>query len=242
MLKTVDTVLRNRAEVQRRGGVSAGVSAGRDIRAGATFRGKQNVKVVRGMPTSEAELRLRFADRAKFLRDNPPGTSRDDSIQDGIPKAPFKPKKQIVKTLKHPRRTGEFKAVRKALSKRSSVSARADDSSKVFKPTKGRLPKRSRDLVPTVSEVIVDGAPQKVLDSKAILSILDAPKRESIRSVRDIRAGANLRPKREPATKCAGGAKRANPWISHVKAYSKKHNIPYRDAMSRAKASYKPSR
>ena len=31
----------------------------------------------------------------------------------------------------------------------------------------------------------------------------------------------------------------ANSWIEHVKAYAKKHKISYREAMSKAKASYK---
>lgn len=38
--------------------------------------------------------------------------------------------------------------------------------------------------------------------------------------------------------KRAGVRAGANPWISHVKAYAKKHHISYRDAMSRARASY----
>lgn len=32
----------------------------------------------------------------------------------------------------------------------------------------------------------------------------------------------------------------ASKWIEFVKAYSKKHNISYKEAMSKAKASYKP--
>ena len=31
----------------------------------------------------------------------------------------------------------------------------------------------------------------------------------------------------------------ANAWINHVKAYAKKHKCSYREAMSKAKASYK---
>ena len=31
----------------------------------------------------------------------------------------------------------------------------------------------------------------------------------------------------------------SNAWISHVKAYAKKHKCSYREAMSKAKASYK---
>ena len=34
------------------------------------------------------------------------------------------------------------------------------------------------------------------------------------------------------------GAK-TNPWIAHVKAYAKKHNISYGDAISKARPSYK---
>ena len=33
-----------------------------------------------------------------------------------------------------------------------------------------------------------------------------------------------------------------NPWITHVKAYAKKHNLKYGDALSKAKASYKPKK
>jgi hypothetical protein len=39
--------------------------------------------------------------------------------------------------------------------------------------------------------------------------------------------------------KRAGGARKANPWISHVKAYSKKHKCSYKDAMKCAAATYK---
>ena len=39
--------------------------------------------------------------------------------------------------------------------------------------------------------------------------------------------------------KRAGGARKANPWISHVKAYSKKHKCSYKDAMKCAGATYK---
>ena len=31
----------------------------------------------------------------------------------------------------------------------------------------------------------------------------------------------------------------ASEWINHVKAYQKKHNVSYKEAMSKAKASYK---
>ena len=37
----------------------------------------------------------------------------------------------------------------------------------------------------------------------------------------------------------AGGAKRSSPWIQHVKDYSKAHNVSYKEAMSKAKATYK---
>ena len=37
-----------------------------------------------------------------------------------------------------------------------------------------------------------------------------------------------------------GGLKKANPWIEHVKAYAKEHNISYRDAIKESKSSYKP--
>jgi hypothetical protein len=30
-----------------------------------------------------------------------------------------------------------------------------------------------------------------------------------------------------------------NKWIAHVKAYAKKHNISYKDALKKAKSSYK---
>jgi len=36
-----------------------------------------------------------------------------------------------------------------------------------------------------------------------------------------------------------GGAKRSSPWIQHVKDYSKANNITYKEAMSKAKATYK---
>ena len=31
----------------------------------------------------------------------------------------------------------------------------------------------------------------------------------------------------------------ANPWITHVKQYAKTHNISYREALKRAKSTYK---
>ena len=30
-----------------------------------------------------------------------------------------------------------------------------------------------------------------------------------------------------------------NPWIAHVKAFAKKHKIPYGEAIARARATYK---
>ena len=53
--------------------------------------------------------------------------------------------------------------------------------------------------------------------------------------------GAGKRKKRGGASVGAGskaGAK-SNPWIAHVKAYAKKHNISYGDAISKARPSYK---
>lgn len=35
------------------------------------------------------------------------------------------------------------------------------------------------------------------------------------------------------------GFKTGNRWVTHVKAYAKKHNVSYREALSKAKASYK---
>lgn len=32
----------------------------------------------------------------------------------------------------------------------------------------------------------------------------------------------------------------ASEWLDHVKAYAKKNNVSYKEAMSKAKASYKP--
>ena len=31
-----------------------------------------------------------------------------------------------------------------------------------------------------------------------------------------------------------------NPWISHVKHYAKQHNISYKEALKKAKSSYRP--
>ena len=36
-----------------------------------------------------------------------------------------------------------------------------------------------------------------------------------------------------------GGAKSPSPWIQHVKAFSQKHNIPYKEALSKAVPSYR---
>ena len=43
----------------------------------------------------------------------------------------------------------------------------------------------------------------------------------------------------EKAKSIAGGAKKSSPWIQHVKDYSKAHNISYKEATSKAKATYK---
>ena len=40
-------------------------------------------------------------------------------------------------------------------------------------------------------------------------------------------------------SKMFGGAKRPSPWIQHVKAFSQKHNIPYKEALSKAGPSYR---
>ena len=54
-------------------------------------------------------------------------------------------------------------------------------------------------------------------------------------------SGANgagrRRKKRGGASVGAGG--KTNPWIAHVKAYAKKHNLSYGDAISKARPSYK---
>ena len=31
-----------------------------------------------------------------------------------------------------------------------------------------------------------------------------------------------------------------NPWISHVKHYAKQHNVSYKEALKKAKSSYRP--
>ena len=53
-------------------------------------------------------------------------------------------------------------------------------------------------------------------------------------------SGANgagrRRKKRGGASVGAGG--KTNPWIAHVKAYAKKHNLSYGDAISKARPSY----
>ena len=54
-------------------------------------------------------------------------------------------------------------------------------------------------------------------------------------------SGANgagrRRKKRGGASVGAGG--KTNPWIAHVKAYAKKHNLSYGDAISKARSSYR---
>ena len=37
----------------------------------------------------------------------------------------------------------------------------------------------------------------------------------------------------------AGGARKPSAWIAHVKSYASEHGIPYKEAMSKAKATYK---
>lgn len=39
--------------------------------------------------------------------------------------------------------------------------------------------------------------------------------------------------------KRVGGARTTNPWVMHVKRYAREHGIDYRDAMSRARPSYR---
>jgi len=39
-----------------------------------------------------------------------------------------------------------------------------------------------------------------------------------------------------------GGAKKTSAWIQHVKDYSKNNNVSYKEAMTKAKASYKKIR
>ena len=41
------------------------------------------------------------------------------------------------------------------------------------------------------------------------------------------------------ATTGGGMPKQPSPWIVHVQNYAKQHNIPYKEAMSAAKATYK---
>jgi|688.fasta_scaffold26948_9 hypothetical protein len=38
---------------------------------------------------------------------------------------------------------------------------------------------------------------------------------------------------------CTGGKRGASNWIAHVKAYAKKHNVPYNQALKQARATYK---
>ena len=42
-----------------------------------------------------------------------------------------------------------------------------------------------------------------------------------------------------PMIEGAGKPKRTSAWITHVKKYASEHNIPYKEAMSKAKATYK---
>jgi hypothetical protein len=36
-----------------------------------------------------------------------------------------------------------------------------------------------------------------------------------------------------------GGVKKPSSWIEHIKNYAKEHNISYKEAMTKGKASYK---
>ena len=55
-------------------------------------------------------------------------------------------------------------------------------------------------------------------------------------------SGAGRRRKKRGGASSGAGSKagaKANPWIAHVKAYAKKHNISYGDAIKKARPSYK---
>ena len=62
------------------------------------------------------------------------------------------------------------------------------------------------------------------------------PKAQSQKSREDEKLGMEVKGLKSKTTKKkkAGGG-----WISHVKAYAKKHGVTYGVAMSKAKASYK---
>lgn len=54
--------------------------------------------------------------------------------------------------------------------------------------------------------------------------------------------GAGKKRKKRGGASVGAGSKagaKSNPWIAHVKAYAKKHNISYGDAISKARPSYK---
>jgi hypothetical protein len=53
-----------------------------------------------------------------------------------------------------------------------------------------------------------------------------------------VMAGVSAGKKRKCKAGVSAGKKTSNPWIEHVKAYAKKHNVPYRVAMSKARDSY----
>ena len=53
--------------------------------------------------------------------------------------------------------------------------------------------------------------------------------------------GAGKRRKKRGGASAGAGSKagaKTNPWIAHVKAYAKKHNLSYGDAISKARPSY----
>jgi len=54
--------------------------------------------------------------------------------------------------------------------------------------------------------------------------------------------GAGRRRKKRGGASVGAGSKaggKTNPWIAHVKAYAKKHNLSYGDAISKARSSYR---
>ena len=54
-------------------------------------------------------------------------------------------------------------------------------------------------------------------------------------------SGAGRRRKKRGGASVGAGSKaggKTNPWIAHVKAYAKKHNLSYGDAISKARSSY----
>ena len=54
-------------------------------------------------------------------------------------------------------------------------------------------------------------------------------------------SGAGRRRKKRGGASVGAGSKagaKTNPWVTHVKAYAKKHNLSYGDAISKARSSY----